>query len=401
MTQAQAGKEAFTVDLDPTSPELPAKVFETLADVQAKCPVAWSESAQGFWALTKYDDVTEAAQDWETFTSAEGIMIPPTGASMRVIPAEVDPPRHSALRKLALRHFRVKAIEQWEPAVREIVANAFEPFLARGHADLVQEVARPVPVLVICHVLGIRRDWELISRLADDFMAAGLYSEDVDARRRAAKALEDFLEEEIEARRGKPVVDMLGEFVNAEVDGEPLPPEEALGLVQLTVVAGHETTVNAIGSIVYRIVSEPGLRDRLLADRSILPQVIDEGLRLHPPVWSMARTVRRETTRRGAELCPGEKVMLAFGAANRDPEKFENPNEFDIDRPGLTQHLTFGVGRHRCLGEALAKRELQVVLEYILDTIPDLEIDGEAVWGGHQNTHGTRSLPIKFSPITT
>jgi Cytochrome P450 len=144
-----------------------------------------------------------------------------------------------------------------------------------------------------------------------------------------------FLEAEIDARRGKPVSDLLGSYVNAEIDGAPIPPRELLGLVQLLVVAGHETTVNGMGMLLYRLCAEPGLRDRVLADRSLVDKVIDEALRLHPPVWNMGRTVREATTVRGASLCPGEKVMLVYGGANRDPDKFDNPEAFDIDRQGI------------------------------------------------------------------
>jgi cytochrome P450 len=147
-----------------------------------------------------------------------------------------------------------------------------------------------------------------------------------------------------------------------------------------------------------RLCAEPGLRERVLADRSLVDNVIDETLRLHPPVWNMGRTIREETNVRGSVLCPGEKVMLVYGGANRDPDKFENPESFDIDRAGITQHLTFGSGRHRCIGEALARLELRLTLNYVLDTLPDIELDGEPVFGGGTNQYGPRSLRVRFTP---
>jgi len=128
-----------------------------------------------------------------------------------------------------------------------------------------------------------------------------------------------------------------------------------------------------------------------------MPSVIDETLRLHPPVWNMGRTIADETEVRGQALCPGEKVMLVYGAANRDPDRFPEPEEFLVGREN-NQHLTFGSGRHRCLGEPLAKIELTLALEYILDNLPDVTLDGEPVWGGGTNQHGLRSLPVKFTP---
>jgi cytochrome P450 len=382
------------VAFDNTDPDLIGQLYPRLAQVQAKCPVAWSDASDGFWMLTKYDDIVEASRDWQTFTVTKGIMIPATGASMPVIPAELDPPRHTKLRKLVLPNFTDKALQPWVPGLQKIIADAFEPLLPLGQADVVVDIARPVPVLAICMILGIDRDWRQIRQLAEDFLAATGKQE---ARAKAAE-LEAMLEHEIEIRRGQPVRDLLGSYVNAEIDGETIPPRELLGLVQLVVVAGHETTVNGIGMLMYRLCAESGLRERVLADRTLVDKVIDEMLRLHPPVWNMGRTVREETTMRGSQLCPGEKVMLVYGAANRDPDKFEDPEAFNIDRAGITQHLTFGSGRHRCIGEVLARLELRLTLNYVLDTIPDVALNGEPVFGGGTNQYGPRSLPVKFTP---
>jgi cytochrome P450 len=378
MTERASRPES--VAFDNTDPELIGQLYPRLAQVQGKCPVAWSDASDGFWMLTKYDDIVEASRDWQTFTVTKGIMIPATGASMPVIPAELDPPRHTKLRKLVLPNFTDKSLQPWVPGLQKIIAGAFEPLLPLGQADVVVDIARPVPVLAICMILGIDRDWRQIRQLAEDFLAATGKQE---ARAKAAE-LEAMLADEIEARRGKPVRDLLGSYVNAEIDGETIPPLELLGLVQLVVVAGHETTVNGMGMLMYRLCAEPGLRERVLADRTLVDKVIDETLRLHPPVWNMGRTVREETTMRGSHLCPGEK--------------FEDPDAFNIERAGITQHLTFGSGRHRCIGEALARLELRLTLNYVLDTIPDVALNGEPVFGGGTNQYGPRSLPVRFTP---
>jgi len=391
MTEAKPDVYHF----DNTDPELLPQLFPTLNDMREKCPVAWSDASGGFWALTKYDDVVKAAMDHKHYTVSQGIMIPPTGASMPVIPAELDPPRHTQFRKLALPFFTEPALQKWIPGFRKIIADAFEPVLPTGRADLVTDVAHPVPVLAISLVLGLLgEDWRRIRELAAAFIQATGKPEL--ARQKAAE-LEEYLQEQIDARRGQPVTDILGSLVNAEIDGQPADNREILGLTQLIVVAGHETTVNGIATMTYRVVTEPGLRERLLDDRSIMPSVIDETLRLHPPVWNMGRTIADETEVRGRALCPGEKVMLVYGAANRDPDRFPEPEEFLVGREN-NQHLTFGSGRHRCLGEPLAKIELTLALEYILDNLPDVTLDGEPVWGGGTNQHGLRSLPVKFTP---
>lgn len=394
MTEAPARPE---YEFDNTKPELLGHLFDTLNDMREKCPVAWSPAQGGFWALTKYDDLVKAAMDHQHFTVSEGIMIPPTGASMKVIPAELDPPRHTKFRKLVLPHFTEPALQKWLPRIRDIIEDAFAPVLPVGRADLVADIAHPVPVLVISEILGmLGEDWRQIRNLAAAFLQA---TGNPELAHEKARDLEAYLQEQIDARRGKPVEDILGAIVNAEIAGdEPVTPDELLGLVQLMVVAGHETTVNGIATLIYEVLNVPGLRDRLLLDRSLIPGVIDESLRLHPPVWNMGRTVAQPAEVREVSMCPGEKVMLAYAAGNRDPERFPDPETFNPDRMS-NQHLAFGSGRHRCVGESLAKIELRLALQYVLDTIPDVELDGEAVWGGGTNQHGLRSLPIKFTPV--
>ncbi len=379
--------------LDTADPELPQHLYETL-DELAQCPVAWSPASGGFWALSRYDDVVQVSQDWQTFTVTNGIMIPPTGASMRVVPLELDPPRHTLFRKLLMPDFSPRAIEVHIPAVRKIIESAFEPVLSRGHAELVGDIFSPVPVLAVCQVLGITGDWQTIRDLGSAFLSAGA---DREAAHAAASALEEFLQVEIEARKGYPVVDLLGAYVTATLDGDAMSPQETLGLVQLLVLAGHETTVVTMASAAYRLMREPEACARLRADRTLIDQFINETLRLHPPAWHFARTVTQAAEFGDRTLCPGERVTMVYGNANRDPAKFEDPDRFDLDRKNSSQHLSFGVGRHRCVGESFARMELRLTLDYLLDHMPDLELVGEPEWGGGTNTHGIKRLDVTFT----
>lgn len=384
-----------TYALDNTDPSLGARLVPTLNDLRETCPVAWSPYSEGFWILSKYEDVVAAARDHQHFTVTGGILIPPTGSKVPLLPAELDPPRHTQLRKLVMKHFTEPALQQWIPEIRQIIADAFAPLLSVGRADLIRDIAHKVPVSIISLVLGTWDDnKEQLQELSAAFLAA---PKDPEIGRKNALRLQEHLQTAIDARRGSPPEDILGQIVHATVDGEPLTDTEVLGLTQLLHLAGHDTTMNAIGTIVHRIIVEPGLRERLLADRSLMEPVIDEALRLHGPVWNMARTVAEEIEVRGSRMCPGEKVMLAYGAANRDPEIFVDPEAFVVNREP-NRHLAFGSGRHRCLGEALARIELTLTMEHIFDTIPDIELDGEVVWGPARNAHGIASLPVRFTP---
>jgi cytochrome P450 len=388
-------KSARTVKVDNTDPAMTPRLFETLAEVQSNCPVAWSDAAGGFWMLTKHADIAAVSNDWETFTVTEGITIPETGKSVQLIPAELDPPEHSAYRKFILPSFTPKGLARWRPQLEQIVEESFTGLVRTGEGDVVREVARRVPVLAICLLLGIKKDWSHIQRLGEAFLVTTSDTANRSSAIEAAAELERILKEEIADRRANPGDDLLSQFLQAEVLGKPLDDRQALGLCVLLIIAGHGTTSDGIGTLLLRVMTEPGLRERLLADPSTAPRVIDESLRADPPVWNMARTVKADTQVRGARMCPGEKVMLAYAAANRDPEKFDHPDVFDIDRPGLSQHQAFGTGRHRCIGEGLARLELQLVLDYMLTHVPDLQVAGEVRWAHTMNSHGLSALPVR------
>jgi cytochrome P450 len=389
------------VEYDFADPAVRPVLHETLARIRERCPVGWSDLYGGFWLLATYEDVQDVSRDHEHYTTTGGIMIPPTGASMPVIPAELDPPEHTPYRKLALPYFTASAVARIEPQIRDIVRGCIAVFSADGHTDLVQTVAHAVPPLVIGTALGLEPQACVeVRRLASDFLSSADVG--LEAKMDAAKKLEDWLEEQIESRRRRPREDTLSKLVNAKIDGKELPPLIALGMVQLMVLAGHETTVHGIGSMLYRVVVEPGLRERLLADPSLLRATVHETLRIDPPIIHMARTVVGDHELSGAHLQAGDKVMLNYGAANRDPAKFADPFVFDIDRESQ-QHLAFGTGRHRCIGEHLAVTEMMVVLEEILATIPDYALvgaaDGSGVeWGGGSNTCGPTKLEVVFTP---
>ncbi|WP_181410683.1 cytochrome P450 [Nocardioides humi] len=321
--------------------------------------------------------------------------------AVRSIPAELDPPVHTAWRRHVMPYFTAKQLQRWRPQIEAIVADAFAGLRESGEADLVREVAWRVPTSVISAILGFRQQWEYVSEITEEWMVANTDRSDPDRARRAAAAVEAVVTDELEQRIGRPSVDILGEIVNGEIDGRPIPFDQLRGLTNALIIAGHSTTVDGIVNTVYRVLTEPGLLDRLATDRSLLPAAIDEALRLDPPAWNMGRTARQEVEVRGVRIQPHEKVMLTFGAGNYDPEQFADPERFDPDRPGVHRHLTFGHGRHRCIGEALAKLEIQVVLEHLLDHLPDLAVDGRPEPRSGFSTYGLRALRVRRPQVVT
>lgn len=387
-----SGYDHGNVDLIP-------RMHDVLADLRERCPVGWSEHYGGFWHLTKYEDVVKASRDHTVFSTAQGITIPPTGSSMRVVPAEMDPPEHTAYRKLLMPYFTAATVESTAgDLVRDIVRNCFDGFVADGRTDLAKTVSEAVPPLVLAAYLGLDDSASHEMReLAKNFLSnAGVSLEEKQA---AAKEFEAFVQREIDARLVTPTGDLLSEIVHLKVDGEQIAPEVLLGMVRLMISAGHETTVHGIASMCYRVASDPELRDQLIADPSLRPKAVQEALRMDPPVMYMARTTVAEHELRGEHLHTGDKVMLCYGAANRDPDRFADPDTFDVHRDNRT-HLTFGTGRHRCLGEHLANAELTAVLDQLLSRTPDVALDpaGAVEWSGGGITRGVCRLEVVFSP---
>lgn len=396
------GTRPTSTGFDHGDPELPPRMHQTLADLRSRCPVGWSDNYGGFWTLTRYDDVVDAARDHSVFTTTQGIMIPPTGASMRLVPAEFDPPEHSAYRKMVMPFFTNKAVALNHDAIRALVRECFDKFVADGHADLVSAVSDPVPPAVLAHYLGLDRNRaDEMRRLMMEYLSSAKVS--LDEKMASANRFEAFVQREIDERIDKPGDDTLSKIIGvalSDENGDPLEPAAILGMVRLIISAGHETTVHGISSLCYRILAEPGLRDRLLDDPSLRHVAIAEALRLDAPVMHMARTVVTGHEKRGQHLHSGDKVMLCFGAANRDDEVFPEPDTFSLDRPRAPSDVTFGTGRHRCLGEHLAVAELSAVVDELLSRLPDARIAPEAEirWTGGGNTRGVESLPIVFTP---
>lgn len=384
------------IDFDHSSHELSTHLHETLREQRETCPVMHGSRYGGFWALTRYEDVAAAAKDHTRFSTASGVTIPPFGSPVAAIPLELDPPEHTAFRKILQPHFTPAAARALEPSIRQLVRSIVDEFADDGHADMVHALGAPIPPLVIAMVLGLdESDWPRLRSWTSQMIEASV-AEDRDANRAAAGQLFAFLRESIADRQANPRDDLLTEIVHGTVDGRPLSDDELLGMVQLISVAGHETTVNGIGNLLHHLVLHPEVRERLVADPSLIPAAVDESLRFEAPVLCLARTVVADTEMSGTQLSTGDKVLLLWGSANRDGERFAEPDRFDIDRTD-NRSLTFGLGAHRCLGEHLAKVEICVTVEELLRRVPEFHLAEGAVVGSHVgNNRGPLTLPLEW-----
>jgi cytochrome P450 len=386
---------------DHSDPAMGARLHETYAEFRDKCPIAKGEKFGGFWALTKYDDVLKAARDYSNFTVTQGITIPHINGDTPVLPAQVDPPEHTAYRRIVQKFFTPTAMIPYEQILRDLVDDQLRTIADKGEADMLTVLGRPIPPAAIALMFGL--PIEESGRFVEwaDQMMATAYSGDKEAHDRVIDELETYLEDRCLERRGGDDGTVLAAIANAKIDDRFLNSTEIRGLTHLLAIAGHETTVNSLSTMLFHILSEPSLKQRLIADPSLIPATVEEALRYEAPVMSMARTVVQETQLSGHTFCPGERVLLAFISANHDDEVFADPDAFDIARANNTSHLAFGTGTHKCLGEHLARAEMRVVAEEVLRLMPDIELAPgyEPQWLPARTVRGLKTLPVRYSPF--
>lgn len=381
-------------DFDPTDPRVVHDPYPVYAVMRRECPIGHGSRFGGFHVISRFADVCAAAQDTGVFSSAQGVSLPDFGNPVNAIPLEVDPPDHTRWRHLIQAWFSPQYVARLEPTIRAITSSLIDKFLARGHADLAQELAVPVPPMVIAHMIGLpEEDWAYYRELSETMLAAAA---DENSQINAEQALQlfSYLFELLESRREQPIDDLLSQIVRLQYEGRELTEEEMLGITFLLVVAGHETTVGAIGMLLLQLARHPELQDRLRDDPALRFSTMEESLRFDPPIQYFSRKVTRPTTIAGTALEEGGTVILSWASANRDPDAFDRPDDFIHDRPN-NRHLAFGSGPHRCIGAHLARLEMRVALEEVLARVPTFRLaDPDAAEMAGGITRWVRHLPV-------
>jgi cytochrome P450 len=382
---------------DLNSPGLAENPYPVYEGLRAQCPVAHSQRLG--WVVSGYQEVYEATCDHQTFRSDWGAKAPipaniPRTAepehsdfmsytSFHLLPIEVDPPVHGPYRKILQSMFASRAVQEvWTGDARRIADELIDAIAGRKEAEFVTEFSMPMSGRMLATAAGIdEAERDLFQELTLDL------HKNIDA-------VNDFLRRAI-SKADKGAFAVLNQ---ATLDGRPLTMEEKQGYGVVLLHAGWETTSSAISNMMFRLAAEPSLRQQLLANEALIPRAVEEFLRIDPPVQGLWRTAGQESGLAGAQIQRGDKVLLLWGSANRDPLKFKDPDSVMLGRDP-NPHLAFGVGVHRCLGAHLARLELNVSLERVLHRLPEFRIKaGERPVRVNGAVRATHYLPVEFLP---
>lgn len=384
------------------APELGAHLHDTLARARELCPIARSDVYDGgYWVATKYEDVLRIAQDWETWSNQLGISVGPEGQGndmegIMIPPVTVDPPLQRTFKRLINRYFTPAAVAPWEDGTRTLVTRLIDGFVERGECDFMEAFARPLPGLAFFDLalhapsgdLEQVNDWATVASLTN-------LPESVDARMSLAMWINDFL---ARRREEEPRGDVVDAVLSAEIDGRPINDIEAIGAVMLLVLGGLETTAGVLGMAMQRFCAHPEIPELLRAEPERIPAAIEELLRLDGSFICIGRTARVDTELGGRAVKAGERVMIYWASANRDESEFENPDDFDLDR-FANRHIAFGAGPHRCAGSNLARMNLRIAFEELVQRVQDVRLQPGAEITYHSAMNRAPvTVPITFTP---
>ncbi|MGZ4713733.1 MAG: cytochrome P450 [Acidimicrobiia bacterium] len=398
---------ATTVQLDDPTTYLAGPPHDFFDHLRRDEPVHWHASPNyppGFWVVTKYADVIGVERDVKTFSSARGgALLDDQTEGTELMMLNQDPPQHTRLRNLVARGFTPKVIKQMEPHIREAAKVIVDRQMGNDDViDFVPNFAAELPLVVIAELLGVpyedrHKIFEWSNRLvgnSDPEYNQGAQEEALEA----SMELYMYAQSLADARRERPMDDIVTTLITAELDGEQLSDIEFNVFVLLLAVAGNETTRNLISGGMLTLMQHPEQRERVLADvPGTLDTLVDEMLRYVSPVMYFRRTVLSDTELRGVSLREGDKVTVWYGAANRDEDVFPDPHAFDVTRTP-NEHIAFGGrGPHYCLGTALAKMEIKVMFEEMLTRVPDMRMVGEPERLASNLINGIKHLPVKLS----
>jgi cytochrome P450 len=421
---------AATAPVDLADPALydrgiPHEIF---ADLRATPGLAWNAidgtsggGTDGFWAVTRHADVVDVSRDTDTWSSAVGHIqiydIDADALDARASMIDLDPPIHTRLRRLVSSAFTPRHVQDYRGAIRRRVQDRLDALEAVGGGNFVDLVAKPIPIGVICDLMGVpEEDHDHMIELSDHLVAGtssapldpGAYGNTTDLRllpfnSPAAHGINQYALELGERRRRDPADDLVTRLIEAEIDGEDgrgptrLTDAEFANFFRLMIFAGNETTRSAMGHLALHLVRFPEEFDRVRADRGLLPSAAEEVVRYSSPILYFRRTATRDATLAGTPVAAGDKVVMWYAAANFDETVFDDPLRFDVARPSTPPNVAFGGGgAHFCLGASLARLELMELIDEILTRDLRFEVDGDPVFVDSNFVNGLEHVEVRL-----
>lgn len=397
-----------------SSPQMLSNPFPVYARLREEAPVAWSNQWQA-WVVSRYEHVEPSLKDKENLSNEnrQGLLFEHLPAQQQQDLSRLrhyfaqkdvigsDPPDHTRMRSLVQKAFTPKMIASLKPRIEALTDELVGAAAAKGEFDFVDDVAHPLPVILIAEMMGAPpEDRHLFKRWSADilgFQGSGKTQYDTAmVSQQSLTELFDYMTSLVEQRRREPRDDLITALALAEEDGARLSRDELLATCNTILTAGHETTTNLIGNMVRELLLRPHAWREVQDDPSLIAGAVEESLRLDAPKQRNFRRIKRTHEFGGVTLHENQMIFQLIGSANRDPEVFENPDAYDIHRTNAKDHLSFGIGIHFCLGAALARTEASVVLEALIRHVPDLRItDKGYTWQDRQQFRGPGSLWVK------
>ncbi|SRX95446.1 putative cytochrome P450 128 Cyp128 [Mycobacterium tuberculosis H37Rv] [Mycobacterium shimoidei] len=393
-------KTAPLTDFDPFSPEMmrdPYPGYRALL-TGPDVPNVWYNRKRGIWIIAGYDDVRTALRDHDALSSAESQSR--YRVHLKTMNA-ADPPDHTRLRKFVSRAFTPRAMKAWQQAINEVADELVDAMIARGKADVVADLAKPLPNRLIAMMLGIPREDHARFLAWSDAIVEGSFTQltprgiALNARSaRATAAMRRNLDRLITHRRQHPGDDLISMMTASDGD-DVLSDDEVFWSAAMLIGAGSETTTNLLSGLFLTLAQRPDVYARLREQPELIPGAIEEQLRLVSPVQGFYRTAVRDYTVGAHTIPAGARVLLLFAAANRDPRHYADPDTFDLDR-NPTDHLAFGFGIHYCLGTPLSRLEVGRVLTQLIPRVDAIRLDGDYRYLENPTMRGLANLPVEL-----